>query len=361
MSRRQASILTRYTQTLLRVIRILTRPSTYTLILLVMVVLLSLGTVLVWWFEQDPSGEPSLRIMENAFVFMLQNVSGVGIGASAPRSLAGRITGVTFVILAAANRAIFVAAIVSGFVNRLLLQGKGLGQVNTQAHVIICGWNAGVRQIVEVLQREAFGAGAPIVLLANLKEHPLPETKVKFIAGDPSNAPDLERASVKTARSAIVLTDESDGDPHTDSTYDARAVLTVLAVKSANPDFYVVAQVRDPANRHHFMRACADEMIVSAEMSEGLLARAAVNMGIAHVYSDLLRLDRASEMYVLDVPPALVGNSFQAALVHLNERENAILIGVIQEQVLLSPPHDYTIEAGTRLILIGANRPALTH
>ena len=361
MSRRPTPAFTKYAHPFQRLIRALTRPNTYTLILFVMAVLLFFGTNLVWWFEQGPDGEPKLRSLENSFVFMLQNVSGVGIGAAAPLTLAGRVTGVVFVILAAANRAIFVAAVVSGFVNRLLLQGKGLGQVNTEQHVIICGWNSGAKQIVEVLQREAFGAGAPIVVLANLKEHPLPETKVKFIAGDPSNAPDLERAGVQTARSVIVITDESDGEKHTDSTYDARAVLTVLAVKSANPDVHVVAQVRDTANRHHFERACADEIIVSAEMSEGLLARAAVNLGIAHVYSDLLRLDGSSEMYVLDAPPAVVGKSFEAALVYVNQRDNAILIGVIQDHVHISPPHDYIIQAGTRLVLVGRSRPALDH
>jgi voltage-gated potassium channel len=359
MTRRNPPISTQFAQTLQRVIRFLSRPNTYTLILFFLVVLLVFGTVLVWWFEHDPHGEPALRSLENAFVFMLQNVSGVGIGAAVPLTLAGRVTGIIFVILAAGSRAIFIAAVVSGFVNRLLLHGKGLGRVNAHQHVIVAGWNSGAKQIVQVLQHEAFGAGVPIVLLANLKEHPFPDSKVKFVAGDPTNYEDLERAGVKTARSAIVITDESDGERHSDSTYDARAVLTVLAFKSAAPDIHVVAQVRDPANRHHFERACADEMIVSAEMSEGLLARAAVNVGIAHVYSDLLRLDTSSEMYVLDAPPALVGKSFQAALVYLNERQNAVLVGVIQDHVMLSPPHDYKIDEGTRLVIVSRTRPAL--
>lgn len=361
MSKRQFPFATRYERPLLRLISFLTRPNTYTLILAVMVVLLVLGTVLVWWFEQDPSGETALRSMDNAFIFMLQNVSGVGIGASAPRTLAGRVTGVVFVILAAANRAIFVAAVVSGFVNRLLLHGKGLGQVDTKGHVIICGWNTGTKQIVDVLQRDAFGAGTPIVLLANLKEHPIPDTKVKFVAGDPTSVPDLERAGVRTARSAIVLTDQSDGERHADSTLDARSVLAVLAVKTAAPDIHLVAQVRDPLNRHHFERACADEIVVSAEMSQGLLARAAINLGIAYVYSDLLRLDTASEMYVQDAPRALVGKSFQAALVFVNEREGAILVGVMDERVRLSPPKEYIIEPETRLVMVGKTRPSLDH
>ena len=52
--------------------------------------------------------------------------------------------------------------------------------------------------------------------------------------GDPSATDDLKRAGVDTAHSAMVITDESDGQPHTDSTYDARAVLTVLAITGGN-------------------------------------------------------------------------------------------------------------------------------
>ena len=353
MISRRRSRYERYIEAFFRVIQVLSRPNTYTIILLVTLVLLLLGTVLVQFFEQGPEGEPTMRNWNEAFVFMLQNVAGVGIGAKAPLSPGGRAVGVIFVILAAANRGLFVAAIVSGFVNRLLAQGRGTRRVKMQNHVIICGWNPDVKQIVQVLEREAYGAGVPIVLLANQPTNPMPDGKFKFVSGDPSVAADLERAGVKTARSAIVIANEGDNETHTDASDDARSVLTVLALKTANPSLHVVVEVQDPANRRHFERARADEMIVHAEMSEGLLARSAVNNGIAHVYSDLLRLDTAVEMYVTDAPTSLQGKSFRDAAIHMHIRQGSILVGVIESETpVLAPPSDYKIHSGTRLVVM---------
>ncbi len=338
---------------LVRLIRFLARPNTYTTILLIMTLLLAVGTVLVWFLERGTSVNPAFPTIEDAFVFMLQNVSGVGIGADVPHSASARAVGVTFVILAAAMRAIFVAAVVSSFVNRLILRGKGVRRVDLEKHVIICGWNPRAKQIVKTLQRDSTGRKVPIVLVALVNENPLVEYGIKFVRGDSSLTDDLDRAGVNSALAAVVITDESDGQPHTDSTYDARAVLTVLAIKSVNPKLHVVAEVRDPANRRHFQNARADEIVVSAEVSEGVVARAATNQGIAWVYEDLLRLDSAPEMYVIDPPDGLTGLTFQSALVRINTRENSILLGVVEDsKVLMCPPNDHIIAPETRLVIL---------
>jgi voltage-gated potassium channel len=340
-----------------RLVRFLAQPNTYTIIFLALTLILALGTVLVWYFELGDPAQSKFGI-DDAFVFMLQNVSGVGIGATPPLTPTARGIGVTFVILAAGMRAIFVAAVVSSFVNRLILQGKGLRRVDLENHVIICGWNARVKQIVKTLQRDSTRPKIPIVLLASINENPLVEFGVKFIKGDPSLTDDLQRAGVDVALSAMVITDESDGQPHTDSTYDARSVLTVLAIKSVNPKLHVIAEVRDPSNRRHFMNARADEVVVSAEVSEGVVARAATNQGIAWVYEDLLRLDSTPEMYVIDAPKDLVGKAFQAALVRLNTRDNVVLLGLIENsKVTMCPPNDCLIGADAQLVVLSNMRP----
>lgn len=343
-----------------RVIRFLSSPGTYTLLALSLVLLLLGGTAVMMLLENMPGGQSSLSDWNGALTFMMQNVSGVGLGAQVPLTFGGRLAGILFVLLGAALRAILLAAIVSGFVNRLLVHTKGVRRVGTENHVLICGWNSRLGQVVEVLQREAFGAGVPIVLLAQLPENPLPNENITFMSGNPSHAEDLERAGVLRARAAIAVTDESDKDPHMDSTYDARGVLTVLALKAANPRLHVVAQMRDPRNRDHFERARANEIIASAEMSEGLLARSALNIGISRAFSQLLRLDTPQELYIIDTPPGLEGKTFQAALVHEQIRSGNILLGVMEsDKTLLCPPAEYRIHADSRLIVLGNVRPKL--
>jgi voltage-gated potassium channel len=352
----------RLAQILWRIVFVLSRPNTYALIGVGLLLLLAVGTLLIWTFEMQGADALGLADIGNAFSYMLQNVSGVTLGAPPPQTIPGRATALVVVIIAAAIRALLVAAIVSGFVNRILARGTGRGRTKMENHIIICGWNSRVHQIISVLEREAFGAGVPIVVLAQLDENPNPDTTIKFVSGNPTHLHDLRRASVETARAAIAVTDESDNDPHMDHTYDARAVLTVLALREANPNLHIVAQLRDPANRHHFERARADEIIASAEMSEGLLARSALNFGISKAFSQLLRLDTPQEVYIIDAPPALDGKTFQAALVHEQIRSGKILLGVIEDgKTLLCPPSEYRIHGNSRLVVLSNVRPRITH
>lgn len=352
----------RLKQFLLRLLFVLSRPNTYILTAWGLLALLVFGTVLVWEFEKDFSPDSPMADFGNALAYVVQNVSGVSMGAGVPLTVIARTTALIVVIVAAGLRALLIAAIVSAFVNRVLVQGKGKGRVRMDNHIIICGWNSRVKQLIDVLQREAFGAGVPLVLLAQLEQNPYPDLKLKFVSGSATHMEDLERAGIKTARAAIAVTDESDKDPHMDSTYDARAVLTVLALKEANPQLHVVAQLRDPENRQHFERARADEIIASAEMSEGLLARSALNIGIANAFSQLLRLDTPQEVYIIDAPTDLEGKTFQAALVHSQLRDGTILLGVMEgHNTLLCPPSEYKIHGNSRLIVLGNIRPRLDH
>lgn len=341
-----------------RVTFVLSRPNTYLLIALGLLALLVVGTFVIWELEVQPGSKSSLNTIDASFTYMLQNVSGVWIGSQPPTTGGGRAFAVVVILVAVTIRALLVAALVSGFVNRVLIRGQGKGRARMENHILICGWNSRVQQMIEVLHREAFGAGVPTVLLAQAMQNPFPEAPITFISGNATHREDLERAGVKTARAAIAVTDESDNQPHHDSTYDARAVLTVLALKEANPGLHVVAQLRDPANRQHFERARADEIIASAEMSEGLLARSALNEGIAQTFSQLLRLDTPQELYIIDASPTLEGKTFQAALVHEQIRSGTILLGVIEGgETLLCPPAQYRIHANSRLIVLGNVRP----
>lgn len=345
-----------------RAIAFLARPNTYLWIAGGLLVLLVGGTLGLWGMEMGSAPASPIADLGNAFTYILQNVSGVTLGAQSPVSVPARGFALFVVIVAAGFRALLVAAIVSGFVNDVLAQGKGRGRAKMENQIIICGWNTRVQQLINVLQRDAYGGGVPIVLLAPLQQDPMPNANIKFISGNPTHKEDLERAGIKTARAAIAVTDESDNDPHTDSTYDARVVLTVLALKEANPQLHVVAQLRDPANRVHLERARANEIIASAEMSEGLLARSALNSGLASAFSQLLRLDTPQEIYILDAPEPLEGKTFQAALVHEQLRTGNILIGVIEsDKPILCPPSDYRIHSDSRLIVLGNVRPRLEH
>ena len=185
----------------------------------------------------------------------------------------------------------------------------------------------------------------PVVLVALINENPLVEYGVKFIKGDPSSAEDLKRAGVSTARAAVVITDESDGQPHTDSTYDARAVLSVLAIKVGQPG---------PPRRRRGPRSGQSAALStrgrptkwsSAPKSPKGWSPAPRRIRELHgctriccAWTARRRCSSSTCRKDLD------GKTFQSALVRMNTRENSILLGVVEgSEVILCPPNDHII------------------
>jgi voltage-gated potassium channel len=332
------------------------RPSLVVLVLLITLFIILLGATALWITEQSLGGEPEFHNWGSAFWYMLQSVAGISVGAKVPLTEAGRVLAIIAGVLGTAVKGVFTAAVASAFVNRLIVEGRGLGDVNFSNHIVICGWNNHAREMVNVLGDQAFGRGVPVVLLAELNENPLPRSRIRFLHGDPTLDSDLNRACVTQARSVIILADDSHG-PKDDSTVDARTVLTALAIETLNSHVYTIAEVRDPANRRHFARTRTDELVASSEIAGGLLGRTALTPGIGHVFTTLMRLDQTAEVLVTPAPKQMWGKSFDDVLKLLRREHRAILIGLSRKgDVVLSPTGEQKLEEGDGLVVI-SNSP----
>ena len=333
------------------------RPQLLRNLLAITLIIVVIGATGLWLAEQALGGEQAFTLWGNAYWYMLSSVAGIGVGAKTPLTEGGRTIAIIGGVSGSALKGVFTAAVASAFVNRIILEGRGLGNYELRNHIIICGWNHHAKEMLKVLEEQAFGEGIEVVLLADLPENPLPQSRIKFVHGDPTVDADLARASAKYARSVILLADESHG--HLDAaTADARTVLASLAVESANPDIYTVAEVRDPANRRHFTRTKTDEVIASVELAGGLLARSALNPGVGQVFGNLVRLDKSAEVYLLPLPAAFKGKSFDDTLKFLRREDAVILIGVERhKQILLNPPGNRPMTEDDQLIVIADTRP----
>jgi voltage-gated potassium channel len=334
------------------------RPKLLVILLTVTLAIVVAGATALWFAEQSLGGEQDFRIWNNAFWYMFSSVAGIGVGARTPLTESGRTLAIIAGVSGSALKGVFTAAVASAFVNRLILEGKGLGDYDINNHILICGWNSNAKEMLKVLDEQAHGQGLQVVLLADLLENPLPQSRIKFVRGDPTLDSDLERASAAGARSAILLADESHG-PVDPGTADARTVLTALAVECANADIYTVAEVRDPTNRRHFARTKTDELVASAELAGGLLARSALNPGVGLVFETLIRLDRSAEVYVIPTPMSCAGKTFDHALQFLRRERAVILIGLQSAgKVVLNPPGSRMLVAADNLIIVSDSKPA---
>src|SRR5690606_9612097 len=119
----------------------------------------------------------------------------------------------------------------------------------------------------------------------------------------------LRRAQVAKAYSVVILADDR-MSPH----QDGKTILICIAIRGlcgSNQGPNISAEARNPQFQNQLRKAGADEIISSGEMGIRLLARSALYHGMTDVYQELLTVGRdANEMFVLPVPPPLIGRDY---------------------------------------------------
>jgi voltage-gated potassium channel len=125
-------------------------------------------------------------------------------------------------------------------VNLSLKGGVIMKKIRYKNHIIICGWNYQGPKIIEGILLGDTHLRRPIVILADLDKPPYSSDKVDFVSGSPYKKKDLIRAGIKTADSAIILTDIK--NEKTDNP-DADALLITLAIESLNQEVHTCVQL----------------------------------------------------------------------------------------------------------------------
>lgn len=253
-------------------------------------------------------------------------------------------------------------ALASRFVQSVIFRGAGMGTFKRSGHVVICGWNSQGTDIIHELLAKEMEETRPIAVLAQLATDPCPQDdRVTFVRGNPTNSDDLSRAGVERAECAIVMADATSTSTAPDD-MDARTLLTVLAIESLNPNCYTCVEVVRSANRQHFDRAKADEMVVSAEMTGALLASSAKTHGLSRVVADLLTHPEGMEFYRVPVPRSLVGSTVADAMEGLKIRHDVLFVGIFpkDDKAVINPPSQRTLTLDDGLLVIATSPPTLT-
>ena len=200
---------------------------------------------------------------------------------------------------------------------------KGTHKVNVKGHALICNWNEHGRAIVDQLLSDKASRDLDIVIVADLPEHPYPESGTLFVSGSPTRDDVLTQARVERAATAIVT--GSGGDP---TVSDSLAILTALAIEARQPDVYTCVLVFDPENKKHLAHAHVDEVVCISELTDNLLAQSALNHGLTSLISELLNFGEGSEIYKIGMPKETHGKTLMEATHALLDSHNALLAGV---------------------------------
>ena len=302
------------------------------------VAVLLLGAVTVRMFELQGAvdqSESEFSSFGNALWWSLSTILTVGYGDIVPRTPLGRLAAGLVMLAGVLAISGFTASFASLLTAQRLREARGLQQIRSRGHVVICGFNAHLESILADFARLRVHERGEIVLLNDWTEDDMEQLALRyeslgprFVKGDFVQEAALRRANVQQAEAVVILSGES----ALDGSSDQRTLLATLAIKNLRPETKVCAQVNDPANASHLRIARADEVIVNGEHTGFLLASAAIAPGIPQVVRSLMAPQGGSPITRATVPRDFVGRTFGDLAQHFRRERQAILIGLISER-----------------------------
>jgi voltage-gated potassium channel len=285
----------------------------------------------------------SLAGFGSSFYWAITTVIGSG-DASYVSSPGGFIVGWLLAFFGVAIVAALTGAVVGFVIDFLLKEGQGMGAAGYQDHIVVCGWNATARDLIEELKGDEFTTR--VVLIHDSERSPAGEG-VYFVRGDITSTDDLERTGIREANSAIVFPSDRSDEA------DMRSILAVMAIESIAPGVRTVVEANNPSHVPHFRRAEADEILVTSRLASRLLARSALYPGLSELVTDLVSGGEGSELYRVGLPEAYVGLSIDELSAKLRGEHKATLLAVTRNGSSMTNPHaDFRLASGDDAVVV---------
>jgi voltage-gated potassium channel len=304
-----------------------------------------LGSVLLHIAEVRGNQEAFGSWAESLWSVLVIMFSGLEVQ---PTTLVGRLLALLVLGAGLALVAVLTGAVASTLVE-IRFRRRDVSKFEMENHLILCNW-AGrglewIREVHSVNVQER----RPVVIIHDQPDAiDLPDhtddaafRDVYIVRGDPTSEVILRRARVQNAHSAVILADDRQGE-HA----DGKSILVCIAMRNVARDHHelsIAVECRNPTNRHHLKKAGADEIISSDELGLRLLARTALYHGMTRAYQELLTVGRnANEMFLLPVPPELVGREFAEVATMLlryrGDKRSCLLVGVQRDEAMVLNP-----------------------
>lgn len=260
----------------------------------------------------------------------------IGYGDFYPKTGLGRVVAMGVGFSGVVILSLITAGLASVLVERRILEERGLQEIKSRGHRVVCGWNEHAEEVLAGIALE--DPGSTVVVLSQVAPEDFADVRYRFqdrldlklIHGDFTQESSLSMAGIQRASACVVLVDRSGDQPLEKS--DERVILATLAIKSLNSAIRLCVELIDASNEPHVRRARADHVYAWGRSSGFFLSRALTAPGLLAVMGELLASDSSVRLARLPLPRALVGRTFREAAEAMRESHGCILLGVMQEE-----------------------------
>lgn len=281
-----------------------------------------------------------------------------GFDVDTPKTVFGTVSALSLLVFGVIFVSILTSEIAAAAVQRRLIENDGSRQVTWRNHVLICGWDPRVDHLVKELHSPDLGERVPIVIVSDaLQTNPYDDEMVDFVRGNPTDDGVLERANIRQASRAIILSDSRSADA---TSQDAKAILTGLAVESIAPEVNTCVEIMDPDNRKHLRHANVNQVVCPQLLSDALLVHATLHPGVPDFIQQILSFGAGSEIYRCPVPPTAHGKSYGEVAERLFREERVTVMAFERDgEIIANADRAVELHEGDFLFLLADACPTL--
>jgi voltage-gated potassium channel len=285
----------------------------------------------------------------DAFYMTVISISTVGFREVFPLDPTGKLFTVALILCGLGGMTFTLSSLF-----QFMIEGHLLGLVKRRQmeksleslrdHYIICGYG----RVGEQIARDFVKAGKLFVVI---DENPEALQRVEksghlYVMGSATSDEILKKAGIERARG---LVSASDSDPDN--------VLTTLSAKMLNPKIFIVARASSADVFDKLYKAGANR-VVSPYLSTGQKMAAMLTKPLVHDYLDTMAygtdLEIRLEELELPTDAQIVGKTIQESAIRKRTGTTILAVKKVDGRVLTNPEVHTKLQAGDRLILVGA-------
>ncbi|MCD4651902.1 MAG: ion transporter, partial [Candidatus Cloacimonetes bacterium] len=185
----------------------------FVIIAFFIIVLIICSATVMLALERQNKATNQYNSFIDALWWAIVTITTVGYGDIVPKTTVGRIVGIGLIFVGFTLFSLFTGLIASLMVEDKLKGARGLKQIKSKEHLVICGWNETARTMLKHFSRR--GMDENLILVGdylqefiNGLEAKFPNLSLKYIRGDFTQKDALMKSNVRFARHVFILADD---------------------------------------------------------------------------------------------------------------------------------------------------------
>ncbi|MEL7370662.1 MAG: potassium channel family protein [Myxococcota bacterium] len=301
---------------------------------------------------------PSIQSIADAIWWALVTVTTVGFGDIAPATAGGRLVGSAVMVAGMFTLALFAGVVSTTLLNVMFrLREEQFRMSNHVNHVVVCGYHADARMLLDAILAETEADRPELILFADAERPPGVPPEFRWVKGDPTKENELDKVRLAFASSVIIVGDRSRSIQQA----DASTILTIFTIRSylaqrrevqrRDRPVHIVAEILDHENRAHAVTAGADEVIETARLGFALMAHSVAARGSGQILAAVASAGAVS----MFIGRAAVAERFGALAAAMKNKYGATTIGIRDAAtgaIEFSPPDDRDVAVGAGIVYL---------